>query len=457
MAIPEIGFGILLGSLAFFTPMRAQAPRISRAVVLKPASRVDTQGERRLALVIGNDTYQSVAPLQNAKADAQAIAGALEQMGFQVMLKLDQTEKGMKADLRTFKSQIRGGDVALFYYSGHGVQIGGSNMLLPVDAHGESEDQVRDEAIPLQRILDDLQDQKAKFSLAIVDACRNNPFKGMGRSIGGRGLAPTTAATGQMVLYSAGTGQEALDRLGTDDRNPNGLFTRVLVNEIRKPGIPVDRMLRNVRNEVVRLASGVGHEQVPALYDQSLGDFYFVSGSPESMTPASAELAKDQTELARQKQEIELARKQLELDQARFQAKSQSPVQAMSTDSAAIEGSKTVNPLPLGVSSDPAQPTAWLDRISLIAEINKQREHRFFIAWVDGRIGTSQYEYRAIFQPFPKGHWESHYCFGRSRADYEGQRNEMAAKGIKEIFHQVFKDRRQDDRYQACWLKVDSE
>ena len=127
----------------------------------------------------------------------------------------------------------------------------------------------------MQRILDDLQEKRAKFSLAIVDACRDNPFKGAGRAIGGRGLAPTTAATGQMIMFSAGNGQQALDKLGEQDRERNGLFTRVLVREMTKPGVTVDRVLRNVRNEVVSLAKSVGHEQTPALYDQAVGDFYF--------------------------------------------------------------------------------------------------------------------------------------------------------------------------------------
>ena len=230
---------------------------------------------RRVALVIGNDTYQHVNHLVNARADARAMAKALEGVGFQVQLRLDVGDRAMKEAVRTFKGQINGGDDAVFYFSGHGVQLGTANYLLPTDVNGESEDQVKDEALPLQRVLDDLADQKAGFSLAIIDACRNNPFRSAGRSIGGRGLAPTTAATGQMVLYSAGTGQEALDRLGAADHDPNGLFTRVLLKEMEVPGVPVDRVLRNVRNEVVRLSKSVGQEQVPALYDQALGDFYF--------------------------------------------------------------------------------------------------------------------------------------------------------------------------------------
>jgi hypothetical protein len=78
-----------------------------------------------------------------------------------------------------------------------------------------------------------------------------------------------------MVIFSAGTGQQALDRLGPTDKSKNGLFTRIFIKEMQKPGLSVDRVLRNVRNEVVELAKSVGHEQVPAIYDQVVGDFYF--------------------------------------------------------------------------------------------------------------------------------------------------------------------------------------
>jgi|GEM_PF-1545917 uncharacterized caspase-like protein len=242
----------------------------------------------KIALVIGNDSYQHVASLRNARADARAIARAFERVGYRVQLKLDVNEKNMKDAIRAFKAQVAGGDVAVFYFSGHGVQLGGANYLLPVDIRGDNEDQVRDDSVPLQRVLDDLHDQKAQFSLAIIDACRNNPFKGAGRALAGRGLAVTAAATGQMVLFSAGAGQQALDSLGPADKNPNGVFTRVLLKEMDRPGVPVDRVLRNVRDEVVRLAQGAGQEQVPALYDQALGEFYFIPGAP---APAPGALA----------------------------------------------------------------------------------------------------------------------------------------------------------------------
>jgi hypothetical protein len=229
---------------------------------------------QRLALVIGNNNYRHVSRLVNATADAGAIADALERTGFQVSRGMDLDERGFKQTLRNFRAEIRPGDEVVLFYAGHGVQLGGANYLLPVDIRSENEDQVRDESMPLQRMLDDFADRRAGFMLAIIDACRDNPFRGVTRSLAGRGLAPTTAATGQMIIYSAGSGQQALDRLGPNDPHPNGVFTRVFVREMEVPDITVDRVLRNVRNEVVRLARSVGHEQTPALYDQAVGDFY---------------------------------------------------------------------------------------------------------------------------------------------------------------------------------------
>jgi hypothetical protein len=269
-----------LGAVAaLFVASSAQAQQPLRDIVrAAPAP--------RLALVIGNDAYRQVAPLRNARADAQAIARALGSIGFQVTLHTDLDQRAMLEAVRSFKARLTPQVEAVFYFAGHGVQLGGANYLLPTDIRGDGEDQVRDDSLPLQRVLDDLAERGVRFSLAIIDACRNNPFAGTGRSLGGRGLAPTTAATGQMVLFSAGSGQSALDRVGAGDRDPNGLFTRVLLREMRQPGITVDRVLRRTRDEVVRVARSVGHEQVPALYDQTVGDFYFVP--PTAGTPATA-------------------------------------------------------------------------------------------------------------------------------------------------------------------------
>jgi hypothetical protein len=248
-----------------------------RSQELQRPQRIDSAPStgKRKALVVGNDLYRHVTRLDNARADARAMSQSLQTLGFNVTLALDQTERGLKETLRNFKSSVEGGDEVVVFYAGHGVQIGTTNYLLPVDIAGQSEEQIRDEAIQMQRILDDMQERRTGFLLMIVDACRDNPFKVAGRTLGGRGLAPTSAATGQMIIFSAGTGQQALDKLGVDDTEPNSLFTRLFLREMKTSGVSVDRVLRTVRSEVARLARSIGHEQTPALYDQSLGDFFF--------------------------------------------------------------------------------------------------------------------------------------------------------------------------------------
>jgi TPR repeat protein len=231
----------------------------------------------RKALIFGNDAYASAPKLENAKYDALAIAAGLRRVGYQVFLETDATRSKMNAAIRKFKSTIEGGDEVAIFYAGHAVQIANTNYLLPIDLKADSEDQIKDDAVPLQRLLDDVADRNAKFTLAIIDACRDNPFKSKnGRSIGGtRGLSPTTAATGQMIVFSAGSGQQALDKLGPDDKLKNGLFTRTFLKHIDTPGVSIDQIVRDVREEVVKSARSVGHEQVPAIYDQVIGRFYF--------------------------------------------------------------------------------------------------------------------------------------------------------------------------------------
>lgn len=250
--------------------------RNSEAATIDTSIHLPIQPNKK-ALVIGNDNYSHIGKLLNARADANEIGKRLANLGYLVIVKNDLNEKEMKSAIRQLKNNTAGGDEVVFFYAGHGVQLGAANYLLPIDIKGESEDQVKDEAIQLQRLLDDMAEVRAKFTLALIDACRDNPFLKSGRSIGGRGLAPTTAASGQMIIFSAGSGQQAMDKLGPNDMDPNGLFTRVLLREMYAPGVRVDNVVREVRKKVVEAARSVGHEQVPAIYDQAIGDFYFIA------------------------------------------------------------------------------------------------------------------------------------------------------------------------------------
>ena len=273
-------------------PVVAARPPAPIAAVIAPAPVAPAtaatapvvQYAQRRALVIGNDNYQTVAPLRNAVSDARAMAASLQRAGYQVSLHLDLDEKRFKQTLRNFRYEVQGGDEVLFFFAGHGVEIAGANFLLPVDVRvsnaydDRDRDQLREDSIDLKRFMSELEDRKTKFALAVIDACREDPFPKQpgGRSIASRaGLAQTSPATGQMIIFSAGAGQLALDTLGDRDPSRNGVFTRVFLTEMDRPGVPIDRVLKNVRTEVSRLARSVGRTQTPAIYDQSEGDFFF--------------------------------------------------------------------------------------------------------------------------------------------------------------------------------------
>ncbi|MGO8865560.1 MAG: caspase domain-containing protein, partial [Alphaproteobacteria bacterium] len=246
------------------------------------------QSERRVALVIGNSAYRNVRSLEKTLNDARAVARTLREVGFAVIERENLDRRGMNEALTEFVDRISGGGVGLFYYAGHGVQIGGSNYLIPVDAPalGNAEE-LRDDAIDLGRVLERLTEAKAKLDIVILDACRDNPFPQVaGRSLGGtQGLAIPAAPNGILIVYSAGVNQIALDTLGPSDSNPNGLFTRDLLPLITEPGLRLDEAVRRIRREVSAAARSIGREQNPAIYDQTDGDFYFV---PPKTAPAAS-------------------------------------------------------------------------------------------------------------------------------------------------------------------------
>jgi hypothetical protein len=236
--------------------------------------------EKRVALVIGNDSYQDVPKLEKAANDARAIGAQLKKVGFEVMSYSNLNRREMNQAIGQFVDKVSGGGVGIFFYAGHGVQAGGSNFLLPVDIKVKNEQDLIDEAVDMQRVMERLSEAKAKLSLLVIDACRDNPFKKVhGRSIGAtRGLAIPQAPSGTLVVYSAGIGQQALDKLSDSDNNPNGLFTREFLPLINAPGLRLDEAVRKLRSTVIAKAKSVGHEQNPAIYDQTDGDFYFING-----------------------------------------------------------------------------------------------------------------------------------------------------------------------------------
>lgn len=242
----------------------------------------------RHALVIGIDDYAHVDPLLKARNDARAVHAALAAAGFRAELLLDADLMTMAERLEVFGEQIDPGDEVVFFFAGHGVEIDGRNYLLPADVPMPARGGdliVRRSSLPLADVTGLMQRRGARISLVILDACRDNPFARAGtRAIGAsRGLARVTATEGTYILFSAGEGQAALDRLSDNDPDPNSVFTRALLPRLTEPGLPLRTMVQQVRSDVRRLARTVGHDQFPAVYDQLDGDFSFL---PAAMSEA---------------------------------------------------------------------------------------------------------------------------------------------------------------------------
>lgn len=243
---------------------------------------------KRLALVIGNDNYTSVSKLQKAGNDATAMARQLKAAGFTVQLHKDLNYRGMVKAVETFTNNITGGDEVVVFYAGHGVQIKTGSYLLPTDIEASSESEVEKTAYELIALTDKISEAKPTFSLVIVDACRDNPLKAKGRSVGNmRGLSAVEPPKGQMVVYSASRGQQALDRLSDKDTNPNGVFTREFIARMKKPSVKIEDLMREVQDAVELLAKSVSHEQRPAIYNEARGNFYFFGSANVQVVSAA--------------------------------------------------------------------------------------------------------------------------------------------------------------------------
>ena len=243
---------------------------------------------KRVALVIGNDNYMAVSKLQKAGNDANAMARELKNAGFAVQLHQNLNYRATVRAVESFTQGIQGGDEVVVFYAGHGVQIKNGSYLLPTDIEVKSESEVEKTAYDLFTLTEKLAEAKPAFSLVIIDACRDNPLKSKGRSIGNaRGLSAIEAPKGQMIVYSASRGQQALDRLLEKDPNPNSVFTRELLARMKNPGMKIEDLMRDVQNSVEELAKSVKHEQRPAIYNESRGNFYFYNfGANTQANPA---------------------------------------------------------------------------------------------------------------------------------------------------------------------------
>jgi hypothetical protein len=233
----------------------------------------DARAAPRVAFVVGNAGYQNAAPLANPLNDARAIGEALERLGFKVHLALDSSQDELLGALDAFSADLIGAEAAIFYYSGHGMQIDGTNYLLPVDIEVENERSIRYGAIDVAEVIHDME-QEAEVSIVVLDACRDNPFladlqkKAGTRSVAAsRGLAPIkSTGNGTLIAYAAEPGAVASD--GEGEHSP---YTNSLLEEIEVPNVEVGLVFRRVAGTVVEETEGRQH---PELLVRLTREFY---------------------------------------------------------------------------------------------------------------------------------------------------------------------------------------
>jgi uncharacterized caspase-like protein len=253
---------------------------VATAVMLFLCSDAAFAASQRLALVIGNNAYTD-GVLKNPINDARVMASTLRDLDFDVNVLENADRITMQRAIVDFGRKLRDGTVGLFYFAGHGMQVRGSNYLIPVKASIESEDEVEVESVDVAYVLARMATAKNQFNIVILDACRNNPFQRSFRSVS-NGLAAISAPTGTMIAYATAPGSVA-----NDGDAVNGIYTSELVAAIRKPGLSMEEAFKQARARVIQRTQG---KQTPWESSSVVGEFFFKqmpSKQVASLTPAA--------------------------------------------------------------------------------------------------------------------------------------------------------------------------
>jgi tetratricopeptide (TPR) repeat protein len=227
----------------------------------------------RVALVIGNSQYSKVEFLSNPERDAEAVADTFRKLGFQVLARQNLTLPQFRSAVDAFEEEVeKGANWAVIYYAGHGLEVGGFNYLIPVDAKLARDKDVKNESVPLDDVLQAAGKAK-KLRVVILDACRNNPFvpqmkRTMASRSVGRGFARVEPEAGTLVAYSAGDGQIAED--GDGEHSP---FTQAFLKNVVKPRLEISMLFRRIYDDV---RDATHKNQEPATHASLPGElFYF--------------------------------------------------------------------------------------------------------------------------------------------------------------------------------------
>ena len=232
---------------------------------------------KRVALVVGAAAYTHAARLAHTIEDARGVAAALEHLGFEVELVLDPDRASLEGAVRRLGKRAQGAEASLFYYSGHALEAGGTNWLVPVSADVGSDLDLRFETLDLGAVLEQTKGS-AQVSLIFLDACRDDPFKlrlTPNRDLSRGGLAQVSAAVGTYIAFATAPGMVAQDGSG-----PHSPFTEALLKYIETPGVEVRALLSMVRRDVREATNGV---QIPWDVSSLEGEFYFKAAKQDTI------------------------------------------------------------------------------------------------------------------------------------------------------------------------------
>lgn len=279
-----------------------------RAIAVVPADNGAPEDQSRIALVVGNSKYRYVSPLANPRNDAKDMRQALKRMGFQVQYLFNAPDdKSIARAVKKFGERLsrKQNTVGLFFYAGHAVQVNGTNYLIPVNAKIRDEVEVKFDTFNVNQLLATLDQAGNDFNIVILDACRDNPFKGLTRSAS-RGLAQMISPQGCYIAFATAPGSTA-----EDGRGRNGTFTKHLLKHIQEPGINIEEMFKRVRRSVI---AETHNRQRPWTGSDFSGDFYFggYSDPLEEVRLEKERLAQKRRELEQQRIKIERLKKEQE-------------------------------------------------------------------------------------------------------------------------------------------------
>ncbi len=279
--------------------------------------------EKRTALVIGNGAYKSITSLNNPVNDAVDMKSVLTTLGFDVILRINANRGQIKQAVRTFESKIRRGGVGLFYYAGHGVQVDGTNYIIPVGVDIKKKYDVEEEALKMRYVLGAMEEANNDLNIVILDACRNNPFRSFRG--GSPGLARMDAPKGSIIAYATSPGAVAEDGSGR-----NGTYTAQLLKHLVTPGLSVQQIFNKTGRAVMKATND---EQIPWISSTPLDEFYLVKRSrPPTNQVQIKQPVVQQPVIAPQKKKTSVVKKQecVQRD-GRFCKLSSGPIQDTTT------------------------------------------------------------------------------------------------------------------------------